>query len=60
MKKLSEVEIFVKMLEHSEEVFRTIPVEGYTHIKFIKRNINFIFDEKGMFTRIVKINRIDL
>jgi hypothetical protein len=52
MKKLSEGEIFVKMLEHSEEVFRTVPVEAETHVKFQERNIMFIFDKDGRFLRI--------
>jgi hypothetical protein len=52
MKKLNEVEIFVKMLEHSEEVFRIIPVDTETHVRFQERNIMFIFDKDGRFLRI--------
>lgn len=57
MKKLSEVEVFVKMLEHSEEVFRIIPVEKETHIRFQARNIMFVFDENGRFLRIKSLKK---
>lgn len=55
MKKLTEVELFVGMLEHSDEVFRTVPVENETHVKFQDRKIIFIFNKQGLFLRITNL-----
>lgn len=52
MKKLSEIEVFVAMLEHSDEVFRIVPVDNETHVTFKERKIMFVFAEDGQFLRI--------
>lgn len=55
MKKLSEIEIFVKMLEHSDEVFRVVPIKQETIVKFQERKIEFAFDQDGNFLRITNL-----
>ena len=53
MKKLNDIEIFIQMLEKSTEDFRVHPINNETHVRFPERNIAFIFDEKGKFSRII-------
>lgn len=50
---MTDIQQFIKMLDGSDEVFRVIPVENKTHVNFPKREVKFIFDDKGKFNKII-------
>jgi hypothetical protein len=54
---MTDIQQFIKILDKSDEVYRVVPVETKTHVNFPKREVRFIFDEKGKFSKILNDNK---